>query len=306
MPTFFRTALSAALVVWPLTTPCVLTAQSQPPRAAPPVGYTPAQCSNCAEWNAPHAPVRLFGNAYWVGTDGLGAILITSGEGHILIDGALPESAPLIEANVRALGYRMTDIKVIVNSHAHFDHAGGIAALQRASGAKVAATQASARVLRTGKPAPNDPQIHDALPFPTVAAVEIVRDGDTLRVGSLAIVAHITPGHSPGGTTWSWRSCEGNRCVDMVYADSQTPVSSDGFRFSNGNAVAEFEKGLAVIAGMRCDLLVTPHPAASQLWPRVAARDAGNDNALIDPDGCVQYAGRSREQLAKRLAQERR
>src|SRR5512146_2131722 len=98
-------------------------------------GQPPATCPNCAEWNAPQRPFRIYGNTYYVGTHGLSAILLTSSEGHVLIDGDLPESAPQIIANIRALGFRIEDVKLILNSHTHFDHAGGIAALQRASGA---------------------------------------------------------------------------------------------------------------------------------------------------------------------------
>ncbi len=293
-------ALQLMLVAASLQLPVNVAAQS-----GGAVGYTPEQCPSCASWNAPHAPVRLFGNSYWVGTDGLGAILITSDAGHILIDGALPESAPHIEANVHALGFRMTDIRLILNSHAHYDHSGGIAALQRASGANVAATAASAAVLLTGRAAADDPQHDIALAFPTVGEVRVVADGDTLHVGPLAIVTHLTPGHSPGGTTWSWRSCEADRCLDMVYAESQSPVAAPNFRFSDGSAVDNFERGLKAIEGLACDVLVTPHPAASKLWERVAERAAGNSDALMDREACRRYAAQGRDQLSKRLARER-
>ena len=122
-----------------------------------------------------------------------------------------------------------------MNAHAHFDHAGGIAALQRASGAPVAASARGARALAAGGSAPDDPQ-HAfgaaANGFPPVPSVRGVADGETLRVGPLAITARLTPGHTPGGASWTWRSCEGERCLDVVYADSLTAVSADEFRFS--------------------------------------------------------------------------
>lgn len=267
--------------------------------------YTAEQCPSCAAWNKPHAPVKLFGNTYWVGTDGLGAVLITSDAGHILIDGALPESAPLIEANIRALGFRMADVRYIANSHVHYDHAGGIAALQRASGARVVAMPAAAEVLTSGRPDANDPQHAIALGFPTVPSVRVINHGDTLRVGSLAIVAHLTPGHAPGGTTWTWRSCEGTRCIDVVYADSQTPVSADAFRFSDSKVLPDFELGLSRIEALRCDLLISPHPSASQLWQRLAAREAGDPNALFNTNACRGYAANGRTALERRLTRER-
>ncbi|HEU4700237.1 MAG TPA: subclass B3 metallo-beta-lactamase, partial [Gemmatimonadales bacterium] len=177
----------------------------------------------------------MFGNTWYVGTHGLGAVLVTSGRGHVLIDGGLPESAPLIAANIERLGFRLRDVKWIVNSHAHFDHAGGIAELVRRSGARVAASPASAAVLRRGASGPDDPQYGVLPPIAPVRVARELRDGDTVRVGALALAAHFTPGHTRGGTSWSWRSCEGEgaseTCLDLVYADSQTPVSADGFSY---------------------------------------------------------------------------
>lgn len=267
--------------------------------------YTGEECPSCAEWNLPRGPAHLFGNTFHVGTRGLGSVLIAAPEGHVLIDGGLPDSAPMILANVGALGFDPSDVKLILNSHAHFDHAGGIAALRRATGARVSLSRSGAGVLQAGRPGPDDPQYDVALAMPRVADVEIVEDGQTVRVGSLELTAHVTGGHTPGSTTWSWRSCEGERCVDFVYADSQTPVSSDDFRFSDSStyptAVADFERSFALLETMPCDVLITPHPEASSLWQRLAA---GRD-ALIDAEGCKRYAARAREQLRRRLERER-
>ncbi len=266
-------------------------------------------CPSCAEWNAPHAPFRVYGNTYYVGTDGLASILITSDSGDVLIDGALPESAPRIIDNIRALGFRIEDVKLILNSHVHFDHAGGIAMLQQRSGAEVAASPPSAAVLRAGSVALDDPQYGIIEPIAPVARVRVVRDGETLHVGPLALTAHFTPGHTRGGTSWSWKSCEGARCENIVYADSQTPVSVDGFLFTRNtvypNAVSDFERGQALLETLPCDILLTPHPGASSLWERVAKRDAGEADALIDTSACRDYAARSRAALAARIAAER-
>jgi len=266
-------------------------------------------CAACADWNVPQRPFRIFGNAWWVGTHGLGAILLTSPGGHVLIDAALPESAPQIAANVRALGFRLEDVKLVVNSHAHFDHAGGIEALRRASGARVAASPPSARWLAAGGIARDDPQAGIVASYPKVPTVRVLADGETVRVAGVSLTARFTPGHTPGGTTWTWRSCEGDRCLDLVYADSQTPVSADGFSFAHNttypNAVRDFERGFAVLEGLSCDVLLTPHPGASQLWERVAARDSGNADALVDREACRRYAAAGRAALARRLATER-
>jgi len=263
-----------------------------------------------AQWNTPQAPFQVFGNTYYVGTRGLSVILITSDAGHVLIDGALPESAPLIADNVRQLGFRIEDIKFILNSHVHFDHAGGIGELQRRSGAKVAATAASARVLEQGKSGPDDPQF-GALPDITpVSNVQVVQDGEVLRVGALELTAHRTGGHTAGGTTWTWKSCERSRCLDIVYADSITPVSADGFEFSRSKTyptvLADFEKSFAFLSAVRCDVLLTPHPEASDLWGRLARREQSGPDALVDPGACRRYADAGRTRLRSRLDAERK
>jgi Zn-dependent hydrolases, including glyoxylases len=267
-------------------------------------------CPSCADWNAPQAPLHVFGNTYYVGTHGLSAILVTSSEGHVLIDAGLPESAAQILASSRALGFRPEDIKLILNSHAHYDHAGGIAAVQRASGATVAASAWSAGVISKGTSPSSDPQYSIILPYPPAHDVKVIDDGETLRVGPLALTAHFTGGHTPGGTTWTWQSCEGGRCLDLAYADSQTPVSADDFFFTRSttypNAIADFERSEATLEHLSCDLLITPHPGASSFFERLAARDAGAASpALADSGGCKRFAATAREALARRIATEK-
>jgi metallo-beta-lactamase class B len=293
------------MVARPVITAALIAASVAPVAVAQTSTARSAACPSCAEWNAPQKPFRIFGNSYWVGTHGLGSILVTSPRGHVLIDGGLPESAPAILASIRALGFRVEDVKLILNSHAHWDHAGGIAELQRASGAQVAASPWSAEVLTRGASLPGDPQYGISIAYAPVKDVRVIADGDTLRVGSLALAAHFTGGHTPGGTSWSWRSCEGVRCLNIVYADSQTPVSADDFLFTrNPSAIAAFTHGFAVLESLPCDVLLTPHPDASRLWERVAARDAGRTNALVETNACRSYAGTGRERLKRRLASE--
>jgi metallo-beta-lactamase class B len=267
------------------------------------VDYPAAKCPNCAAWNEPQRPFRIFGNTYYVGTHGLASILVTSPQGHVLIDGALPASAPQILANIRALGFRVEDVKLILNSHAHFDHAGGIAALQRATGAGVAASAWSAATIERGQSDRQDPQFSILNPYPAAHDVQIIRDGDTLRVGPLALVAHATPGHTPGGTSWTWRSCQDGRCVDLLYADSQTAVSADDFYFTRSTtyptAEADFARGLATLDALPCDILLTPHPSASSLFERVES------NTLVDPALCKRFVADARQAVAARMARER-
>lgn len=272
------------------------------------LAVAPLFAQNPASWTAPQAPLRIWANVYYVGTRGLSAILVTSDQGHVLIDAALAESAPAIAANIRALGFRVEDVELILNSHAHFDHAGGIAELQRLSRATVAALPPSARVLEDGRSGPDDPQFGLALPMTPVSRVRRIADREVLRVGPLALTAHATGGHTPGGTTWSWRSCEGARCLNFVYADSLTAVATDGFSFTRSTtyptAVQDFERSFERIAGLPCDILLTPHPEFTGLWDRVAKRDQGVADALVDEDACRRYADRARAGLKTRIDRE--
>ena len=203
-----RPHASAPIALVFVTLASLAHAQSKPAPAAAPatlVPDAPANCTSCAEWNAPRKPFKVYGNTYFVGPAGVSAVLITSPQGHILIDGALQESVTHIDANIRALGFKTTDIKLILTSHGHYDHVGGVHALQRYTGATVIASVDTARALALGAPVPEDPQA-PRLPvdyFPKVEQVRTVKDGETVRVGPVGVTAHAVPGHTPGATTWT-------------------------------------------------------------------------------------------------------
>lgn len=283
----------------------VLTLLIIPARAQQPA----SSCQTCAEWNRSQTPFQIFSNTYYVGPRGLSVILITSDEGHVLIDGALPESATSITSSVRSLGFKVEDIRLILNSHVHFDHAGGIAELQRMSGATVMATPWSASVLTLGRVPPSDPQFGVVPPIAPAQNVKPVKSGETVRVGPLALTAHETAGHTPGGTSWTWRSCDGTACADFVYADSLTAVSADGFLFTRSreypNALADFEKSFRSLESVACGILLTPHPEASGLWQRLERRETGGAaDAMSDPTACRRYVDAARERLRKRAETE--
>ena len=273
----------------------------------------PSVCDDCAAWNQPRTPFRIFGNTYYVGPAGVSSVLIVSTAGLVLVDGALPQSAPLIDANVRALGFRTEDIRLILNGHAHYDHAGGISALQRFSGARVAAGMAGVPALEAGKPTPDDPQVaYRNSAFPPVASVQGVRDGEVLRVGEVAVTPHATPGHTPGSTTWTWRSCEGARCLDVVYADSVSAVSFPGFRFTGDathpSLVPTLRASIAKLAALPCDIVIGAHPFVSDLDGKLKQRAEHPDgpNPFIDSAGCRTLVAAMTKGLDARIDQERK
>jgi metallo-beta-lactamase class B len=274
-------------------------------------GQAPSACRQCAEWNQPQKPFQIFGNTYYVGTHGLSSILVTSAAGHILIDGALPESADQIAKNIRSIGFRVEDVKIILNSHVHFDHAGGIAKLQRLTGARVMAVHWSADVLRNGGMGRGDPQYVAVTGIAPVKNVTEVKDGDTVHVGTTELTAHLTPGHTPGGTSWTWTSCEGPICHAMIYADSLSPVSADGFKFTSSpdypSALADFQKSFSFLESAPCDVLVTTHPEFSRLWDRLESRQRGaKPDPMVESGACRSLADRGRKALADRIAEEQK
>jgi metallo-beta-lactamase class B len=258
-----------------------------------------------AAWNRPQKPFKVFGNTYWVGTYSLGSVLVTSDAGHVLIDAGLPESAAQIRDHIRELGFKVEDVKLILNTHDHYDHAGGIAELQRLSGARVAASAPSAEVLKTGRPEAGDPQYGLLASFEGVPSIQIVQDHETLSVGPLRLIAYMTPGHTAGGTSWSWRSCEGARCLNVVYADSLSPVANDTFKYMASPLREALEKSFTTLDRLPCDILLTPHTGFSPILENLAAREAGKSDAFIDPGACMAYVAAMRANLTKRLADER-
>ena len=259
-----------------------------------------------ADWNAPQEPFAVYGNTYYVGTHGISSVLITSPAGHILIDGAAKEAPAQIARHIRQLGFNVEDIKYILNSHEHMDHAGGIAELQKMSGATVLASAAGSAVLRTGRASQDDPQ-YDAStpPMAPVAQVRAVPDGYVVSVGPLRVTAHATPGHVPGGTSWTWQSQEGGVTANLVYADSLAAISTPPFQYrTNTKARTDMERSIATVAALPCDILISAHPEYSDLWQRLAQQEKQGNAAFIDPHACQVYAANASARLATTLAEE--
>lgn len=268
------------------------------------------ECSQCEAWNKEQVPFQIYGNTYYVGPRGLSAVLVTSPQGHVLIDGALPQSAPLIAKHIEQLGFKMTDVKVILNSHTHYDHAGGIAELQKLSGARVIASDKAAPVLRSGRVGPDDPQVGHLLPFPGVANVVPMGRGQSVEVGPLKLSLIPTPGHAPGGTSWRWQSCEADRCLNVVYSDSLNAVSDDVFKFSGDprypTAATDLTASIEAIAAAPCDILVTAHPEQSGLWTVIDESGKGERAKLIDATTCKRYSEGAKQRFDQRLASEKK
>lgn len=261
---------------------------------------TPTACADDARWSDPTMPRHVFGNTWYVGTCSISAILITSPKGHILIDAATEQAAPEVIANIRETGHRVEDIKTILVTHEHNDHVGGVSELQRASAAKVLARSVAAEALKTGRSDRRDPQFETIEAFPPVANVGTLVDGEDVMLGALRLHHLPNTGHTAGGSGWSWRSCEGATCRDIVFPDSNSAISDKSFRYNeHPEHVAAFRRSTALIAAQPCDILITTHVQSSDLLQRLDGK-----LPLVDAGACKAYAAQGRANLETRLAKE--
>lgn len=298
-----RSSLAFALAL--VLASCAPPIQPEPAPLPPNGEVTPQQwaasCTDWDDWDKPAPPYRIYGNTYYVGTCGISAILVTGSDGHILIDSGTEAGAQVVMENIRKLGFRLNEIAMILHSHEHFDHVGGHAAIQQASGAHVFASPDAANVLRTGKDNPADPQAGMHPPMKPAPVEVIIREGESVRTDATVVTAIATPGHTPGALSWTWQECEESAgCKQIVYADSLSPIGSESYRFSDHQEyLAAFRAGLDRLAGKPCDILLTPHPSASGMVTRAAT------GSLVGGTDCAEYAGSIRARLEAKLAEER-
>ncbi|MFN3423387.1 MAG: subclass B3 metallo-beta-lactamase [Novosphingobium meiothermophilum] len=260
------------------------------------------QCEGKESFSDPAPPARVFGNVWYVGTCTVSALLVAGPEGHILVDAVTEEAAPSILANIRKAGFDPQDVRLVVSSHEHFDHVGGLAAILKATGARFVATREAARVIRSGKVSPADPQAQKIHGSPKARVDRIIRTGDVVSVGPLRLTAFATPGHTEGSTSWHWKSCEGaagdRDCRTVTYVDSLTALPLGTYRFADHpERVAMFRRTFAQVEALECGILLTPHPGASAMFERMAG-----DQPLADPASCKALAAAARDRLDKALA----
>ncbi|GGD49529.1 hypothetical protein GCM10011411_06630 [Aurantiacibacter arachoides] len=292
-----RTLAAAALI---LATAGCATTPAAPALTPATLAQKQAQCAGKEDsWVAPAPPVRVFGNTYDVGTCGITALLVTSAQGHVLVDSGAPDVAGQIVANIRALGADPAQVAWVLSSHEHYDHVGATAQIMRITGARAAALSAARDQLESGRALPEDPQAASLAPFEGFPVARALRDGETLIAGPLAFTVHANPAHTPGSASWTWQSCEGAICRTMAYADSLSTPAADGYRFGDHpDYVAQVRRGFAAVATLPCDILLTPHPSASRLGERMA------EGSLVDAGACRAYAARSEAAFDAMLARE--
>ncbi|MCO7498594.1 L1 family subclass B3 metallo-beta-lactamase [Stenotrophomonas maltophilia] len=250
-----------------------------------------------ASWLQPMAPLQIADHTWQIGTENLTALLVQTSEGAVLLDGGMPQMAGHLLDNMKARGVAPQDLRLILLSHAHADHAGPVAELKRRSGAHVVANAESAVLLARG--GSDDLQFGDGITYPPASADRIVMDGEVVEVGGIEFTAHFMPGHTPGSTAWTWTDTREGKPVRIAYADS---LSAPGYQLQ-GNAryprlVEDYKRSFATVRALPCDVLLTPHPGASN-WDYSAGARAGA-KALT----CKAYADAAEQKFDAQLAKE--
>lgn len=253
-------------------------------------------------WNERMAPFTIIGNVHYVGTAGIGVFLISTPQGHILIDGALAQSVPQILDNIRTLGFDPADVKYILNTHAHFDHAAGLAGLQRASGAKVIGGAADKPYLEAGHV--DHGPTKDAL-FPPVRVDRTVGDGDTVALGGTVLTAHATPGHSPGCTSWSLVAKDSTGTPRKVFLHCSASLGGQSLVPPAYPGMADnYRASFAKVRGMQADVFLANHDMFFGLHQKRARQLAGEKDAFVDPGELQRFNSTMEAAFLKTLAKE--
>lgn len=282
----FRGPLLFSLILFPLTSFAALTAEE-------------------ASWNQPVKPFKIAGNLYYVGASDITSYLITTPKGLILLDGGFAETVPQIEANIKTLGFKLSDVKILLNSHAHFDHAGGLAELKRATHATLKASDADAALMARG--CQGDPNYGDRFSCEPVQADELLKDGEQVELGGVTMTAHLTPGHTPGCTTWTMQVMEAGKPYNVVFLCS---VTAPGFHLVDNprypGIVADFTRSFATLKSLPCDIFLGAHGGYYGLQDKIARmRRHEPGNPFIDPAGYHAYLDKAEQAFEQELATQR-
>jgi metallo-beta-lactamase class B len=271
-----------------------------------PPGLAAQADATSRSWNQPVAPYRIAGNLYYVGANEITSFLVATRSGLIVLDGGFVETAPQIRDNVARLGFALREVKILLNSHAHYDHAGGLAQLKAWTGARLLASAADApRLAQGGR---GDPVLGDSLPFPAVETDRIVRDGEAVTLGGTTLVAHITPGHTPGCTTWTMQVTEGGRQLDVVFVCSTSVLPGHRLvdRPSWPGVAEDYARTFAALKALPCDIFLASHASFyGGLDKGQRLRAGASPNPFFDPQGYRTYLARAEAAFRDRLAAER-
>lgn len=254
-----------------------------------------------ARWNARVTPFRVADNLYYVGTADLASFLIVDDAGMILLDGGLEASAPIILDNIRTLGFDPKRIRFLINSQAHYDHAGGLAALKEATGAQLLASAPDAELLERG--GTGDFAFGDRLAYPPVRVDGSLRDGAELKLGAIRMTAHLTPGHTRGCTSWTMKVRIGKRTAGALFVCG---ASAPGYQLSGNTAypwiMDDFRRSFAAWRKLPCDIFLGAHASYFDMAAKRARMAPGRPNPFVDPSGCRTFLAGAEQRIEAQAA----
>ena len=260
-----------------------------------------------ADWTEPFPPFKIAGNLYYVGSKGLANYLITTPQGHILINSDLEANVPLIRESVEKLGFKFTDIKILLISHAHWDHNAGSAAIKSLTGAKYMVMDADVSVVESGgKSDFHYGNVPTSL-YPPTKVDRVLHDGEEVKLGDAVLVAHLTPGHTKGCTTWTMRVQEAGRAYNVVIIGS--PNVNPGYQLANNASyrqiAADYERTFRVLKLLPCDIFLGAHGTYFDLETKYLRLKEGALTPFIDPEGYKKYVADKEQAFRTELAKQR-
>ncbi|MDE1175766.1 MAG: subclass B3 metallo-beta-lactamase [Edaphobacter sp.] len=257
-------------------------------------------------WSEPFPPHRIIGNLYYVGTKELASFLIVTPQGNILINSDLDSTVPMIRKNIEQLGFKYSDTKILLISHAHYDHAAGSATIIQQTGAKYLVMDDDVPVIEDGGRSDFYYGKDKSSWYKPAKVDRVLHDGDVIKLGEMTLVAHKTPGHTKGCTTWTMQVKLGNHAFDVVIVGS--PYVNTGYKLVNNpkypDIVHNFEYTFDVLKSLHCDIFLGAHGQYYNLEAKYARLKKGDLTAFVDPEGYRQFVIRSEAKFQEELARQ--
>lgn len=256
------------------------------------------------DWYEPFPPHKVIGNVYYVGSKDLATFLITTPDGHILINSGFERTVPLIQESVESLGFKMTDVKILLASHAHSDHVAGHALLQKKTGAKVYVMRGDDQVIASGG---EGQYLYSSSRWEPCKVDRVLKDGDEVKLGGVTLVARLTPGHTRGCTTWTWRVDVGGKTYDVVVIGS--PNVNPGYKLAGNESypeiAADFAKTFEVLKSLPCDVFLGAHGSYYGMIERYGLLQKGQANAFVNSQGYKEFVSQKERAFRKALADQK-
>ena len=259
------------------------------------------------DWTEPFPPFHIAGNLYYVGSKGLAMYLVSTPQGNILINSGLEANVPMIEASIEKLGFKFKDTKVLLISHAHWDHDAGSATIKKMTGATYMVMDADVAVVESGGKADFQYGNTPSSLYPPTKVDRVLHDGDEVRLGGTVLVAHLTPGHTKGCTTWTMTVSEGGKTYNVVIIGS--PNVNPGYKLVNNAAypqiAGDYERMWRVLKSLPCDIFLGAHGDYFGLGGKYRLMKEGGSNPFIDPDGYKKYVTQKEQDFRNELEKQK-